>query len=166
MGMRTTRAYAASPSPTSATAVEYSKARKAFRKSLSERRKAWSREAEEKREKSDIEQARMQEERETRRQLHLQKVGSGRRQDREASVANMERQREEQKAVKAARREENVRREAGRQAVLAGLLEEKRRQMLEHSKHWIGDDVDLDAAIDRAVEVSEPLFVSSKVVRG
>jgi hypothetical protein len=78
----------------------------------------------------------------------------------------MERQREEQKAVKAARREENVRREAGRQAVLAGLREEKRRQMLEHSKHWIGDDVDLDAAIDRAVEVSEPLFVSSKVVRG
>ncbi len=165
MGM--TRAYAASPSsPTTGTVVEFSKARNAFRKSLSESRKAWSREAEEKRAASAREQSHAQKEREKRRQLHLEKIGSGQRQDREASVANIERQREEQRAFKAARREENVNREAGRQAVLATLREGKKRQMLEHSKHWIGNDVELDAAIDRAVEASEPLFVSSKVVRG
>ncbi len=165
MSMGMSRAFAASPSGPS-TAVEFSKARNAFRKSLSESRKAWSLELEEKREASARHQARAQEEREKRRQMHLEKVGSGRRQDREASVANIERQREEQKAVKAARREDSVRREAGRQAVLATLQEEKKRQMLEHSKDWIGDDVELDAAIDRAVEALEPLFVASKVVRG
>lgn len=158
------RASSSSSSAADASPIEFSKKRNAFRKSLSEQRKAWSLEVREQREASAREEAHARQERERLQQMHLEKLDSDKRRDREESVAKTERQREEQKAVKAARREENVRREGARQAVLASLRDEKRRQMLEHSKHWVGDEEALDAAIDRAVDGVESLFVSAKVV--
>ena len=147
----------------SSPSIEFAKARNAFRKSLSERRKAWLQEAAEKHEASVREEANAQQKGRKLQQLHLEKTDD-RRQDRKEVSAKIEHQREEQKAVKEAIREENLRREAGRQAVLATLQDERRRQMLEHSRHWVGNEVELEAAIDRAVDAVEPLFVSSKVV--
>lgn len=145
-------------------AIQFSKARNVFRKSLSEQRKAWFQEVQEKREALAREEARAHQERAKRQQVHLEKLDSDKKRDREAIAAKVERQRKDQKAAKVARRAENVRREDARQAVLASLREERRRQMLAHSEHWIGDEAELDAAIDRAVDSVESLFVSSKVV--
>jgi hypothetical protein len=146
------RASSSSSSAADASPIEFSKKRNAFRKSLSEQRKAWSLEVREQREASAREEAHARQERERLQQMHLEKLDSDKRRDREESVAKTERQ------------EENVRREGARQAVLASLRDEKRRQMLEHSKHWVGDEEALDAAIDRAVDGVESLFVSAKVV--
>jgi hypothetical protein len=143
--------------------VEFAKARNAFRKTLSESRRAWYQETLSQREETARERERLQE-RAKRRQVDIKKLDSDRQKDRDVKLMEIEQHNKSKKAMKALRRAENVQREFDRQAILGSLQEGRYKALLEHSKHWIGSEEELDAEIDRAIDNAESMFVSHKVV--
>ena len=146
----------------SANTIEYSKSRKLYEKSLSDLRKEWSKEVEEKKRVAAENQAAKAREIEERR--HQRAPGMSVSKDREVDLRlRREEERRETMAVKAARRAESVQRESVRQGILESMREERKINLLEQSRHWIGTEEELIKAVDRAVEKVEPLYVSKKV---
>ena len=66
-------------------------------------------------------------------------------------------------ALKSARRAENIHRESLRLSIIQSMREERKRDLLNQSKFWIGTEDELVQAVDKAVENVEPLYVTRKV---
>ena len=146
----------------SASNIEYSKSRKSYEKSLSDLRKQWSKEVEEKaRVVAEKEAARTREIEERRDQKKHNGIQAGEEED--AVRMRREEERREKMALKSAKRAEQVQRESVRQGILETMRQERKSKLLEQSRYWIGSEEELINAVDRAVDRIEPLFVSKKV---
>lgn len=149
-------------SSASTSNVENSKSRKSYEKSLSDLRKEWFKEVEEKKKvvaETKAAKAREIEERRDKRApgMHVHQTGEG------DLRLKRDEERKKNMALKSAKRAENVQRESIRQGILGSMREERKQALLEQSRYWIGTEEELVQAVDRAVEKVEPLYVSKKV---
>ncbi len=140
--------------------IENFKARKSYEKSLSDLRKEWFKEVEEKKRVAAENKAAKAREVEERREQRGMSVYQSEKED---LRLKREEERTKSMALKSAKRAENVQRESVRQDILESMRDERKQALLEQSRYWISTEEELAQAVDRAMEKVEPLYVSKKV---
>lgn len=145
------------------SSIDYSKSRKIYKKSLSDLRKEWYHEVQQADKRSaETAAAQLQEVQE-----RLKQSKHGNRditaKEKDEILQKREDERKANMALKSARRAENIHRESLRLSILQSMREERKRDLLNQSKFWIGTEDELVQAVDKAVENVEPLYVTRKV---